>query len=398
MIRHARPLLFPIMLVLYEIATYLSNDMYLPALPQIMRDLDLSDKQAQLTLTIWFLGSASMPLIMGAISDAYGRRFVLFGGGIIYITTTIICAMTHDEITFLSARFVQGGMVSTMMVSGYAAIHELYEQKEAIRILALMSIIVMIAPGLGPLFGAMVLYVISWRGIFWVIVVWASIAISALYYCMPETLPLDKRQVLSLQLIFKKYTRLLTNINFVLYMFILGFIMSGFLSWVTAGPLLVIENFHYSAMVFGVMQTVIFGANILGNASIKYLLKVLHVNSLINLGMCIILCGSLFMLVVMMYFPHTLFAFLAAMMTYSFGSGLCFAPLNRLGIETSDEPMGARVALSTVFVTSFAALGSGLSSCFFNGTITSLVWVIVAPSLIAFVLLRQIQHLRVNKV
>src|SRR5579883_2704724 len=77
----SKSFIFPLLLVLYEISTYLSNDMYLPALPQMMADLGLSAKEAQLTLTTWFLGEASMPLIMGIISDRLGRRPVLLMGG-----------------------------------------------------------------------------------------------------------------------------------------------------------------------------------------------------------------------------------------------------------------------------------------------------------------------------
>jgi len=83
------------------------------------------------------------------------------------------------------------------------------------------------------------------------------------------------------------------------------------------------------------------------------------------------------------YFPDTLYPFLIAMMIYSFGSALCFAPLNRIIIETSSEPMGIRVALFTVFLTGFAALGSGMASVFFDGSIVSLAWLIMGASVLA---------------
>jgi len=89
-------IIFPLLLVLYEIATYLTNDAYLPALPNIVSDLATTNYLAQLTLTAWFLGSASLQLILGPISDYYGRRPVLLTGGIVFIISTIICTLTNN--------------------------------------------------------------------------------------------------------------------------------------------------------------------------------------------------------------------------------------------------------------------------------------------------------------
>jgi DHA1 family multidrug/chloramphenicol efflux transport protein-like MFS transporter len=66
--------IFPILLALYEICTYLSNDAYLPALPHIANDLSTTNHLVQLTLTTWFMGSASMQLFLGPLADKVGRR------------------------------------------------------------------------------------------------------------------------------------------------------------------------------------------------------------------------------------------------------------------------------------------------------------------------------------
>lgn len=380
---HLRSMLFPLLLVLYEIATYLSNDMYLPGLPQMRQDLSLSTQQAQLTLTMWFMGSASMPLLMGAISDHYGRRSVLLWSGLIYIVATTLCAMAGSETMLLMMRFVQGGMTATMMVSGYAAIHELYEHTEAIHMLALMGSISVLAPALGPFCGALILLFMSWRGIFWTIVILASVAIGLLYYWMPETLPQEKRQSFHWNSLLRRYRGILCNINFMLLMLVEGFIFCGFLSWITSGPLLIIETFHCSAITYGIMQAFVFGAYILGNAFVKKKLATWGSDFLIHLGLGIAFLGGVLMLGFAYLQPLGLYTFLVAMIIYSMGSGLCFSPLNRSIIETSDEAMGARVAMFTVFLTSFAALGSAFSSLFFSGSLLSLAWIISIPAALA---------------
>lgn len=383
MIKQSRPSLFPFLLVFYEIATYLSNDMYLPALPQMMSDLKLSTHQAQLTLTTWFVGSATMPLIMGVISDRFGRRPVLLVGGLIYILSTIVCALSTNVSSLLIARAIEGGMVASVLVPGYACVHELYEQKEAIRILALMGSISVLAPAFGPLFGSIILYFFNWRGIFWVIALWSMIAILLLRWWMPETLPIEKRHPIHLKTLFKHYGAILTNKKFMLLMFVLGFIFCGFIAWITAGPLLVIESFHYNAIFFGILQAIVFAAYIYGNRWVSYLLDKLGILVLIRLGLIITLCGGLLVLMSGQFFPNSLYPFIMAMTIYSFGSALCFSPLNRSIIETSTEPMGVRVALFTVFLMLFAVLGSGLASIFFNGSILSLSFIITLSIVLA---------------
>jgi hypothetical protein len=61
-------------------------------------------------------------------------------------------------------------------------------------------------------------------------------------------------------------------------------------------------------------------------------------------------------------------------MIYSFGSALCFAPLNRVIIESSNQPMGVRVSLFTVLWTLFAVLGSFIASVGYDGSIASIAW------------------------
>ncbi|MHB1222185.1 MAG: multidrug effflux MFS transporter [Gammaproteobacteria bacterium] len=372
MILKHKSLLFPLLLVFYEMATYLSNDMYLPALPQMMTDLKLSLDEAQFTLTMWFLGACSMPLIVGALADRFGRRSILLLGGIIYIIASMLCAMTHDYFIFLVGRFFEGGMVSFMIVPGYACIHEAHEQKNAIRMLALMGSISVLAPALGPLFGGIVLIMFSWRGIFWVITLWSFVAILLLAKHMPETLPADKRHPLNLPSLMGHYAKIITNKQFLIYAAIGGFTFAGFIAWITAGPLLAMDTFQYSAVAFGIIQAVVFLATIIAARSVKYAMEWIGIKKLIRVSLSITFTGGLIMLLSAWFAPQHFYGFLAGMVVYSFGSGLNFSSLSRLAIDACSEPMGMRVAISTVFTMLFGVLGSAMSGFVFTGSSLSL--------------------------
>src|SRR5690242_7770822 len=96
---------FPFSIVFFEIATYLANDMYLPGLPALMEDFHISQLQAQNTLLYWFLGSASMQLLIGPLSDRYGRKIILLLGAVLFTATSFLCANTNQLIPFFVARF-----------------------------------------------------------------------------------------------------------------------------------------------------------------------------------------------------------------------------------------------------------------------------------------------------
>lgn len=372
MTKLAHSLLFPLLLVFYEITTYLSNDMYLPALPNMMTDLALSTKQVQWSLTVWFVGQACFPFVIGALSDLLGRRKVLLGGGLVYIFATVLCAVATRYDILLLGRFIEGGMVAAMLVPGYACIHETYEHKEAIRILALMGSVSVLAPALGPLFGGFILLAASWRAIFWLIALMAVVAIALLYRFMPETLPKEKRQPIHLGKLAQAYFNVVSNRRYMMLMSALGFVFAGFIAWISAGPLLVIESFQRSEIEFGVVQLVVFAIYIFGNRLVKVLMDWLGVSALVQLGLGCTLLGGIFVSLLAYLYPNALYPFLAAFMIYSFGAALCFAPLNRTIIESSQESMGVRVAMFTVCLTIYGAFGSAMAGLYYDGSVRSL--------------------------
>nr|AIA17492.1 drug resistance transporter, Bcr/CflA subfamily [uncultured bacterium] len=377
-------LFFPFLLAGYEFSTYLSNDMYLPALPDMMREMHLTTQQVQFTLTSWFLGLASMPLFLGVLSDRFGRRPILLIGGIIYIIATVICALTHNHQVLLIARFLQGGMTSSMLVAGYATVHEMYDHKEAVRMIALMGSISVLAPTLGPLLGSIVLLFTSWRGIFWFIAIWATIAILLLIKIMPETLNKEQQNKINIPTLLKSYKKIISNYRFMALTSVLGCIFAGFITWIAAGPLLVIEVFQHSAIAFGLFQLAIFIAYIIGNYLVRYLVEKIKVVHLLHWGMSIAQIGVFMMLMSSFFFPQFLYGFIFSMMVFSFGTAFCFPLLNRMIIESSQETMGIRVSLFTVFLTLFSSLGSAASGLFFSGTIFSLACLVTGFVVLAY--------------
>lgn len=379
---HKSIFIFALLLALYEIATYLSNDAYLPALPAIVKDLGTSQQLIQLSLTTWFMGSGTMQLFLGPIADRFGRRPVLLSGGLFFIVSTIGCALTHSIYTLLALRFIEGATIASMIIAGYATIHESCNQKEAIHTLAIMSSITILAPAFGPLLGAIFLYITNWRWIFGILAVWATLTISGLFFKMPET----KKEVsekMQFKRIFKQYKNIICNKSFMLFELTGQCFFATVIAWIVAGPFLIIEQFHLTTLDYGILQTLVFGSFIIGTRLVKRLMESLQLKTIVKMGITFLLLGSSYALISSILWPSVLWNTIIAMMLISIGTGLAFPVLKRLSVESSTEPMGSRMAISSFLMGISSTLASIIMSRIYNGSLLSLAEVLIALSILS---------------
>ena len=380
-------LIFPLLLVSYEMATYLSTDMYLPALPQMAQDLGISYHLVQLTLTLWFLGSASIQLLVGPLSDCYGRRIVLLSGGVCFVISSLICAISNDINLLLIARFVQGTAVCSAIVAGYAAIHESLEQKQAIQTLAWMSSITILAPAVGPVIGGLILLVANWHFIFITLTVWGGLSILLLAKFMPETNPNGRKlHPLDLKKLLHNYADILKNRAFQTHALTFCCLFGGFIAWISAGAFLVVSAFHYSVMSFTLFQALIFGAFILGTRFVKPILNRIGPQNLIYLGVGFCLTGTLLAALFATIFPQLMMGLIIPLMAYGFGAGLAFSPLNRLAIESCNQGMGLRMAMYSSGISISGVLASTVIMLIYNGQLNCLAYFMAGLAVLAAVI------------
>lgn len=375
-------MLFPLLLVFYEMVTYLANDMYLPALPAIATEFMASNAHAQLTLTAWFLGSVSMQLILGPVSDRYGRRPVLLVGGLIFILSTVACAVAPDLITMCIARFIQGSTVCSVLVAGYASIHELYDQARSIRILALMGSVTILAPAFGPLAGGLLLMIVDWRFTFWLLALWAIGVLVLLWRCMPESNPHPKP--FELKALFKSYGAILASGAYQAHTLVFCLLFGGMILWIAAGPFLVIDTLHHTPVMFGLLQAAIFGSFIVGAQAVKYLMTRYAVGRVITIGLTMVAVASISMVIVgVIWGEQALGGFVAAMMVAAAGCALVAAPLQRLAIEAAAQPMGVTMAVFSTMMAGFGVLASLAVNLIYDGSLGSLIAMIAVTFILA---------------
>ena len=328
-------LIFPYALVFYEVVVYLSNDMYLPSLPNIAQDLNASQDVTQYTLSLWFLGTCMFQLVLTPISEKYGKRAVIFAGCGLFLVSNLMCALAPTMGILLVARFLQGSIVSTVTVVGYAMIHELYSSKKTVKVLSIMASVMLLAPAAGPIVGAFVLKAFSWRFIFYLITALGVLGAVGLYLFMPTD---HVRTPTSFKKALHDYKRLCCTPNFMRYGLGLSIIISTFFIWIVEAPFVVVSGLKHTPDVFGWAQVFVFGAIGIGSQMAKFLVDRLHVSQLIRMAVILIIVGMASFLVAS-YTTDNLYLIVGAMMLYGIGASQTFGSLNRLAVESSTVAM-----------------------------------------------------------
>lgn len=225
-------------------------DMYLPAMPDIGRDLGASIPQMQGTITAYFIAFGLAQLIYGPWADQAGRKVPLYAGIAVFVLGSVICtfAPTIGWLTF--GRAVQGLGGAALMVVPRAIIRDLYTGPAATRLMAAVMLVISVSPMLAPLVGSGLMAVADWRWIFGALLVASVGSLALLAFAQPETLPVARRQRFDLRATKAGALRLFGDRTFMALTFMGGFGMASFFVFIASAAFVYTEAFGLSPTQF----------------------------------------------------------------------------------------------------------------------------------------------------
>ncbi|MBV9979138.1 multidrug effflux MFS transporter, partial [Bradyrhizobium sp.] len=179
-----------VMLMLLVVMTGIAPvSLYLlvPALPKLATTFGRDISIAQMTVSLYMVGIACSQIIMGPLSDRFGRRPVLLAGLSLMVAASIACSFADTLPELIAARFLQALGGASGMVVSRAIIRDLYARDQISARISLVIAVMMIAQMLSPLTGGLIETAFGWRAIFLCITA-ASLAIAvAIALALPET-------------------------------------------------------------------------------------------------------------------------------------------------------------------------------------------------------------------
>lgn len=353
---------FPIFMVLFELSTYIGNDMILPGMLQVVAEFNASVVWVPTAMSTYLLGGAALQWFLGPWSDRAGRRPVMLLGVTGFIVTTIAICFVQTIEQFMVMRVLQGMGMCFVGAVGYAAIQEAFTEKTAIKVTALMINVSMLAPLAGPLAGAALLTYTSWKMIFVVIAAVSLLAGIGLYYTMPETSP-KKHASLSLPTLWRGYQEILKNKAFMLGVIAAAVAWVPLLAWIGQSPVFIMDVAHGTTFEYGLWQIPVMGAVIVGSIMLAILTEKMNVHRIIIISAWLSLSGLVLSVGLSYLFDVTYQGAAWGLMFYALGLGLGSAALYRIVLFSSKSQIGlASAAYGTI---TFILLAGGLEACKF---------------------------------
>ncbi|MFD4008595.1 multidrug effflux MFS transporter [Brachybacterium paraconglomeratum] len=336
----------------------LATDMYIPAFPEVAGELGTTASRMQLTITAFFLGTASGQIVAGPLSDRMGRRGPLLIGIILCLLASIGCAMAPSVEVLLVLRVLQGIGGGFGMVLGRAVLIDMTDGPELFRIMNIMQGVGGVAPIVAPLLGGIILVFGQWREIFVVIAAMSLISLIGVLFLIPESLPVSRRHSGGFRTFLRNCRTLLGRRIFVAYMLVNAFSAFALMAYVSASSFVVQEMLGFSSSEYSVS----FAINSMGMMAMSLLsarlTRTIHPRRLIRVGLIVVSLASFSLLIGSLFLDTPAWIVLPAFFFTVAPQGMIFGNGGALASDQAREFAGtgsAMLGLGFSFAASIAA-------------------------------------------
>ena len=314
-------------------------DLYLPSLPQLASFFETNASMTQLTLTTAMIGLALGQLLLGPLSDKFGRKKPLIISLVIYIISTVLIVFSPNIETMIVLRVIQGLSSAGSVVISRAVATDLYRGREMTRFFGLLMTINGIAPIISPILGSLLLEYISWKGVF---VFLALIGVVVLFFCfrLKESLSVENRLQGSIFATFSTFGVIIKNRLFMSYVGIESFLLGAMFAYIAASPFILQSFYGLSAFIFSLCfgangAALVIGSNVGGKMSNG---KALAIGVL---GFVVVALYTIAVLIIQPYWLFVEIGFFAMLLLM----GMTFPAISTLAMESERQYAGSASAL-----------------------------------------------------
>ncbi|MEE1928583.1 multidrug effflux MFS transporter [Streptomyces sp. TRM 70351] len=231
----------------------LSMDMYLPALPEVGGVFGSSAAQVQLTLTTCLLGLALGQVVVGPMSDQFGRRRPLLAGLVCYVVASAACAFAPSVEALTVFRLLQGLAGAAGIVIARAVVRDLFDGLAMARFFSTLMLISGAAPVLAPVLGGQVLRFTDWRGVFLILAGMGVVLTLVTVRWLPETLAPAERHSGGLPQALRSMRGLLADRVFTGYLLAGSLAFAALFAYIAASPFVMQEIYGASPQTYSLL-------------------------------------------------------------------------------------------------------------------------------------------------
>ena len=329
----------------------LSIDMYLPAFPEITRALHTSASEVQLTLTACVAGLALGQLVIGPMSDRFGRRVPVIAAMVTYAVASLLCATASSVGVLIALRFVQGLAGAGGIVISRAVVRDLHSGAAAVRLFSSLMLVTGLAPILAPLAGGQLLGVTSWEGIFVALSILSALIAVLAALGLHETLPVERRSTSGLRRTVQTMAELLRDRSFLGHALASGLTFGALFAYISGSSFALQRIYGLSPQLYSLA----FAMNGLGLVAASQvnarLVERVGPTRLLRRALLFVVASALVLLVVVSIGGLSVWALLAPM--FVIVSSLAFVLPNATALALADHPAVAGTASALLGVIQF---------------------------------------------
>jgi DHA1 family bicyclomycin/chloramphenicol resistance-like MFS transporter len=228
----------------------IATDLYLPAIPYMIVDLGGTTSDGQLTLSVFMVGLALGQLVFGPLSDHFGRIPVVRAGTLLFLVTSVLCALAADFGVMWATRGLQGMAAASGPVIARAMVRDRYEGNRAAQVMSTLSAAMAIIPMIAPSIGALILQFAAWPAVFVALAVFAALVLAALTR-LPETTSNTSNERLTLRMVLSSFSEMLRRPSFLGYQMAGSFSFAALFVYLSTVAFFIPDVFNIPTSLFG---------------------------------------------------------------------------------------------------------------------------------------------------
>ncbi len=364
----------------------LSIDMYLPSMPSLAADLDAPTAQVQMTLSSYFIGGGIGQMLFGPLSDRFGRRPLLLAGIILYVLTSVFCALASGVEMLIAQRFLQaiGGSAATVLAR--AMVRDFFSGDQAARVLSLIMLVMGAAPLIAPFIGGYLLLWFEWRAIFWTLAAYGALGFVLILVMVRESHPMERRIRHGFVGMLGMYGRILRHRAAMGYLLANATAYGGMFAFFAGSPFVYIELFEVAAENYGFL----FACNIIALMVVSManarLVTKLGAHRLFTIGTILTALSGGVLLVAAVTHLGGLPSIVIPIFIYVGSLSLIGANSLALALDRFPQAAGSVSALSGGITFLFGSVCTSAVGLFHDGSTLAMAAVIAATGLLTLIL------------
>ena len=347
-----------IMIFLLPMLNFLAGiniDIYAPSMPAIANHFNASIVMTKNTISVTMFGWMLGAMLFGILLDSVGRKKILFYCLLVYTIVSLCAPWCHSIHQLMLVRFIQGFSVASISIGCRALVVDTISGRLYTVAILYTSLGYGLGPIVGPVIGGVLQHTIGWRANFIALAVISLLLLILLVLIIEERMPVKK--ALHIKQIASCIGSVLSHRTFIAGAVISGLIQVQLMLYATAGPFIVENLLHRSALFYGNTALVVGGGYLIGTVISRFLLHYLHPRQVCDVGYLLLFIGLVLAWWYALFAQLTIIAVISPILLTGISGGMVFPHILGANLQLFSTNAGIALAVQAALVLLVSTLG-----------------------------------------